>query len=251
MAASAHVHELCVRWGNTLGPLLTGAVDAQSAALLPRRGFCCGYKRLRAPPPDLEGARLRLDGALRSVHALGGLRMALPALGRLAASPAIRRQLLRPRALRMRLSPVRHPPPAPRNLPRAVVCRENLWQRRHGNMFDQELATTNKFKNTKMQPTRARALTESLGASADAHHPFRPASRVLRRAPGTRVHGDALRPRMAAILTAPTDSSGKAQNWWLTKRRKLKLIQGPEGTRPIHHWKGNELESPFIHFLET
>ena len=164
------------------------------------------------PPPELAGARRQLDGAPRSFHALGGLHLTFPALGRPAASPAIRRQLLRPRALWTRFSPVRWPSPAPQSLPRAVVFRENLWQRRHGNMFEQELATTNKFKNTRMQPSRARALTESTGASADAHHPFRPASRVPGQGPGTRVHGDALRPRTAAILTAPTDSSGKAQN---------------------------------------
>ena len=170
--------------------------------LLPRRYFCCGYERLCGSPSGQEGARRRLHDALGRASALRGLRLAFPTHGHTTASP-IRRQLLRPRAFRMRHPPARRPPPAPRNLPRAVVFRENLWQRRHGNMFEQGLAATDKFKNTRLQPSRARALTESPGTPADTHHSFRLASSVPRRAPGTRVHDDALRPRAAVILTRP------------------------------------------------
>ena len=102
-----------------------------------------------------------------------------------------------------------------------------------------------------MQPSRACAMTESMGASADTHHAFRPASRVPRRAPDTLVHGDALRPRVAAILTRPDALVLSGRIYWLSKRGKWRLIRGSEGTRPIYHWKADDLGFPFIHFLDT
>ena len=132
-----------------------------------------------------------------------------------------------------------------------MVFQENLRRRRHGNMFEQGLATTDKFKNTRLQPSRARALTESLGALADTHHSFRLASSVPRQGPGTRVHDNALWPRAAVIITRPAASVVDHQIGWLTKRQKPKPFRGSEGTRPLYRWKADEVSCSFIHFLET
>ena len=70
-------------------------------------------------------------------------------------------------------------------------------------MFEQGLATAKKLKNTRLQLSRAWALTELSEAPADTHHSFRLAISVPRRAPGTGLHADALRPLTAIILTRP------------------------------------------------